>query len=156
MAGSCPQPSECAVPVPCGCRGRAVCAFAGAGCTRRAVTRHRTAERERAPGEAESPTSERGLQTMLLTFSGSQSHAFILIQRDRFFFFFFSEDLKSELVDVSLFCCGYFYFLTVVLLNLFILWHWNCHSISVSPFKTFLCVLPSSFYASVLFGSNQN
>lgn len=73
-----------------------------------------------------------------------------------FFFFFFSEDLKSELVDVSLFCCRYFYFLTVVLLNLFILWHWNCHSISVSPFKTFLCVLPSSFYASVLFGSNRN
>lgn len=66
-------------------------------------------------------------------------------------FFFFSEDLKSKLVNVSLFCCGYFYFLTMVLLNLFIISHWNCHSTFVSPFRTFLYAFPSSFFASVLF-----
>lgn len=71
MARSCLQPSECAVLVPCEFRGSAVCTFAGADGTRWAVTRHHTAERDRAPRQAESPISERGLQAMLLTFSGS-------------------------------------------------------------------------------------
>ena len=50
-------------------------------------------------------------------------------------------------------CSGHFYFLTIVLLNLFlfIIWHWNCYYTSLSPFKMFLYVLPSSFYASDLF-----
>lgn len=52
MARSCLQPSECAVLVPCEFRGSAVCTFAGADGTSWAVTRHHTAERDRAPRQS--------------------------------------------------------------------------------------------------------